>query len=323
MTQETTMTDKTIRLAVLDDYQHVAMQSADWSPLKGRAEVVVFHDHLSEHDALVQRLSTFDAVCVMRERTPMSAALIAALPRLGLIASTGRRNASIDLDAAAKHGVDVANTDYSSTPTIEFTWAAILGMARNIAVEAASVRAGQWQVGLGTELRGKTLGILGLGRIGTEVARIAQAFGMEVIAWSQNLTVEAASATGVRRVTKDELLAQSDFLSIHTQLSDRTRGLIGAAELAAMKPTARLINSSRGPIVDDTALIDALSQNRLAGAAVDVFDVEPLPADHPFRTLPNVLATPHIGYVTEEMYRTFYGDSVNNVVAWLDKRVRS
>jgi phosphoglycerate dehydrogenase-like enzyme len=178
-------------------------------------------------------------------------------------------------------------------------------------------------VGLGTELRGKTLGILGLGRIGAEVARIAQAFGMQVIAWSENLTTEAAAAIGVRRVTKEELLAQSDFLSIHTRLSERTLGLIGAVELAAMKPTARLINSSRGPIVDENALIDALSQGRLAGAAVDVFEVEPLPADHPFRTLPNVLATPHIGYVTAEMYRTFYGDSVNNIVAWLDKHIRS
>ena len=317
------MTEPMIRLAVLDDYQHVAMQSADWSPLAGRAEIVVFHDHLAGHDELVQRLATFDAVCVMRERTPMTATLIAALPRLRLIASTGRGNASIDLDAAAKHGVEVMHTNYSSTPTIEFTWAAILALARNVAVEAASVRAGQWQVGLGTELRGKTLGILGLGRIGAEVARIAQAFGMQVIAWSQNLTDEAAHAVGVRRVSKDALLAQSDFLSIHTRLSDRTLGLIGVAELAKMKRTARLINSSRGPIVDEQALIDALSHGRLAGAAVDVFEVEPLAADHPFRTLPNVLTTPHIGYVTEEMYRTFYGDSVSNVVAWLDQRVRN
>lgn len=315
------MTDKTIRLAVLDDYQHVAMQSADWSPLDGRAEIVVFHDHLHDHDALVERLSSFDAVCVMRERTPMTAELMAALPKLKLIASTGRGNASIDLDAAAKHGIEVVHTNYSSTPTIEFTWAAILGLARNIGIETASVRNGGWQVGLGTELHGKTLGILGLGRIGSEVARIAQAFGMQVIAWSQNLTAEAANAVGVRRVTKEELLAQSDVLSIHTRLSERTRGLIGTAELAAMKPTARLINSSRGPIVDEDALIDALSHGRLAGAAVDVFEIEPLPADHPFRRLPNVLTTPHIGYVTEEMYRTFYGDSVTNVVAWLDKGV--
>jgi phosphoglycerate dehydrogenase-like enzyme len=323
MIQETTMTEKTIRVAVLDDYQHVAMQSADWSPLEGRAEIVVFHDHLAEHAALVQRLSTFDVVCVMRERTPMTAALIAALPRLRLIASTGRGNASIDLDAAARHGVEVAHTGYSSTPTIEFTWSAILGLARDIAGEAASLRAGNWQIGLGTELRGKTLGILGLGRIGSEVARIAQAFGMQVMAWSQNLTEEAASGVGVRRVTKEALLKQSDFLTIHTRLSDRTLGIIGAAEIASMKTTARLINSSRGPIVNEEALIDALAHGRLAGAAVDVFDTEPLPAEHPFRSLPNVLATPHIGYVTEEMYRTFYGDSVTNIVTWLDNRIRS
>lgn len=317
------MNDKTIRVAVLDDYQNVAMQSADWSALEGRAEVVVFHDHVSEHDALVQRLASFDAVCVMRERTPMTAALFADLPRLKLIASTGRVNASIDVDAAAKRGIEVVHTGYSSTPTIEFTWAAILGLARNIASEAASVRAGGWQVGLGSELRGKTLGILGLGRIGAEIARIAQVFGMDVIAWSENLTEEAANAVGVRRVTKDALLAGSDFLSIHTRLSDRTLGLIGAAELAAMKPTARLINSSRGPIVDEKALIDALSQGRLAGAAIDVFDTEPLPADHPFRTLPNVLVTPHIGYVSAEMYQTFYGDSVRNLVVWLDHPLRN
>jgi phosphoglycerate dehydrogenase-like enzyme len=317
------MTDMTIRVAVLDDYQHVARRSADWSVLDGRAEVEVFHDHLQDQDALVGRLSSFDVLCVMRERTPMTAGLIAALPRLKLIASTGRGNASIDLDAAARRGVEVLHTGYSSTPTIEFTWAAILGLARNIAGEAASVRAGHWQVGLGTELRGKTLGLLGLGRIGSEVARIAQVFGMQVIAWSENLTEEAAAAVGVRRVTKHDLLAQSDFLSIHTRLSDRTLGLIGRSELAAMKPTARLVNSSRGPIVDEQALIDALSQGRLAGAAIDVFDIEPLPADHPFRRLPNVLTTPHIGYVTEEMYRTFYGDSVTNIAAWIDQRIRS
>jgi phosphoglycerate dehydrogenase-like enzyme len=314
------MTDAPIRIAILDDYQNAALTSADWTPLKGRASIETFHDHLDDHDALVARLAPFDVICVMRERTPMTATLMAALPRLKLIASTGKGNASIDLEAAAAHGVEVMHTGYASTPTIEFTWAAILGLARNIANEAASVRDGGWQLGLGTELRGKTLGILGLGSIGSRVARIAQAFGMSVIAWSQNLTEEAASALDVRRVTKDELLAQSDFLTIHTRLSERTRGLIGVAELAAMKPGARLINSSRGPIVDEQALIDALSEGRLAGAAVDVYETEPLPADHPFRTLPNVLATPHVGYVTEEMYRTFYGDTVGNIVAWLDGR---
>lgn len=310
-----------VRVAILDDYQQVARTSADWSAVEARAELTVFHDHVHDHAALVQRLVPFDAICVMRERTPMTAALIAALPRLRLIASTGRANASIDLDAAAAHGVEVVHTDYASTPTIEFTWSAILGLARDIAGEAASVRAGGWQVGLGSELGGKTLGILGLGRIGSKVARIGQAFGMQVIAWSENLQDETASALGVRRVSKQALLAQSDFLTIHTRLSERTRGIIGAAELAAMKPTARLINSSRGPIVDEAALVDALLSGRIAGAAVDVFEIEPLPADHPFRDLPNVLATPHIGYVTEEMYRTFYGASVNNILAWLDRRI--
>lgn len=314
------MSQKPLRIAVLDDYQHVALTSADWTILDARADVTVFHDHVDDRAALVARLAPFDAICVMRERTPMTRELIAALPRLKLIASTGKANASIDLDAAKEHGVEVAHTGYSSAPTIEFAWAAILGLARNIADEAASVRHGGWQTGLGTGLHGKTLGILGLGSIGSKVARIGQVFGMQTIAWSQNLTDEAASALGVRRVTKDELLAQSDFLTIHTRLSDRTRGLIGEDELARMKPTARLVNSSRGPIVDEAALVDALVNGRLAGAAVDVFDTEPLPADHPFRHLPNVLATPHIGYVTEDMYRTFHGDTVANIVDWLDRR---
>lgn len=314
------MNEATIRIAILDDYQRVAMRSADWSPLEGRADITVFHEHEANHDALVRQLAPFEAICVMRERTPFTAELIAALPRLRLIASTGRGNASIDVDAAAARGVDVVHTNYSSTPTIEFVWAAILGLARDIAGEAASVRAGGWQIGLGMELRGKTLGILGLGRIGSKVARIGQAFGMDVIAWSQNLAEETASALGVRRVSKQELLARSDVLTIHTRLSERTRGLIGAADLAAMKPSARLINSSRGPIVDEAALVDALRHGRLAGAAIDVFEEEPLPVDHPFRRLPNVLATPHIGYVTEEMYRTFYGDTVQNLVNWLDGR---
>ena len=309
-----------IRVAVLDDYQQVARTMADWSPVEDRAELTMFHDHLHDHDALVRRLAPFDVLCVMRERTALTADLIAALPRLRLIASTGLANASIDLKAAAEHGVEVVNTDYSSTPTIEFTWSAILGLARDIAGEAASVRSGGWQTGLGTELGGKTLGILGLGRIGSKVARIGQVFGMQVIAWSENLQEETASALGVRRVSKQALLSQSDFLTIHTRLSERTRGIIGAPELATMKPGARLINSSRGPIVDEAALVDALISGRIAGAAVDVYETEPLPADHPFRDLPNVLATPHIGYVTEEMYRTFYGDSVRNIVEWLGRR---
>jgi phosphoglycerate dehydrogenase-like enzyme len=314
------MIDTRVRIAVLDDYQNVALRCADWSPLDGLADITVFHDHESDHDALVRRLQPFDAVVVMRERTPFTAALIEALPRLRLIASTGRGNASIDTEAAAARGVEVVHTNYSSTPTIEFTWAAILGLMRGLSNETASVRAGGWQVGLGSELHGKTLGVLGLGHIGSKVARIGQVFGMQVIAWSQNLEEETASALGVRRVSKQELLAGSDVLTIHVRLSERTRGLIGASDLAAMKPTARLVNSSRGPIVDEAALVEALHAGRIAGAAVDVFDEEPLPLDHPFRALPNVLATPHIGYVTEEMYRVFYGDSVRNLRDWLDRQ---
>jgi phosphoglycerate dehydrogenase-like enzyme len=312
------MTER-LRVAVLDDYQHVARQSADWGPLDALADVVVFHDHVADEAALARRLAPFDVVCVMRERTPLTATLIAALPRLRLIASTGRTNASIDLDAAAARNIEVVNTNYASTPTIEFTWAAILGLARNLANEAASVRAGGWQQGMGVELAGKTLALLGLGRIGSAVARIGQAFGMNVIAWSQNLTSEHAAEHGVERVEKDALFARADVLSIHVRLSERTEGLVGRKELALMKATARLVNTSRGPIVDEAALIDALTAGRLAGAAVDVYEPEPLSPDHPFRRLPNVLATPHIGYVSEEMYRTFYGDTVRNVVAWIGK----
>jgi phosphoglycerate dehydrogenase-like enzyme len=308
-----------IRVAVLDDYQDVARQSADWAPLDAAADVVIFHDHVADEAALARRLSPFDVVCVMRERTPMTATLLAALPRLRLIASTGRANASIDLEAAAVHGVEVVHTNYASTPTIEFTWAAILGLARNLANETASVRAGGWQQGMGVELSGKTLALLGLGRIGSAVARIGQAFGMKVIAWSQNLTAEQAGEVGVERVEKNELFARADFLSVHTRLSERTHGIVGAAELGMMKPSARLVNTSRGPIVDEAALIKALTEGRLAGAAIDVYEPEPLAPGHPFRRLPNVLATPHIGYVSEEMYRTFYGDTVANVLAWIRK----
>jgi len=308
------------RIAVLDDYQNAALASADWSAVQERADVVVFHDHIDDEASLAMRLAPFDAVCVMRERTPVTGSLIAALPRLRLIASTGKANASIDLDAARAHGVRVAHTGYTSTPTIEFAWAAIMALARGIAPEVASVRAGGWQVGLGTELHGKTLAILGLGSIGSRIARIGQAFGMQVIAWSENLTEETAAALGVRRVTREALFAEADFLTIHTRLSERTLGLVGVAELAAMKPSARLVNTSRGPIVDEDALVDALRTGRLAGAAVDVYGTEPLPAAHPFRTLPNVMATPHIGYVTEEMYRTFYADTVKNLIEWLDAR---
>jgi phosphoglycerate dehydrogenase-like enzyme len=312
-------TEARFKAAILDDYQNVALNMADWSPLEGRVDLTVFNDHLDDVDKLVDRLKPFDVVCVMRERTPLTREIIARLPNLKLIASTGAANASIDLDAAAERGIEVVHTGYSSTPTIEFTWALILAMARNIPLENQSLRQGGWQVSLGEELAGKTLGLLGLGRVGSAVGIIGRAFRMNVIAWSQNLTAERAQEKGVQLVGKDELFSNSDFLSVHLRLSPRTQHLVGAAEFAQMKPTSRLINTSRGPIVDATALLKALTSGQIAGAALDVYDTEPLGNPHPLRELPNVLATPHIGYVSKELYRTFYGDTVTNILQWLDK----
>jgi phosphoglycerate dehydrogenase-like enzyme len=307
-----------MKVAILDDYQDVALRLADWSAVRRRAEITVFNDHLADPAAVVERLRPFDVVCVMRERTPLSRDILQQLPRLKLIASTGPRNAAIDMRAAAERGIVVTATGYESTPTIELSWALILASARHLASEAASVRDGGWQTRIGSNLRGKCLGVIGLGNIGKEVARIALAFGMTVIAWSQNLTGEIASAAGATLVDKDALFRQADIVTIHLILSRRTSGLVGAAELALMKPTAWLVNTSRGPIVDEAALIEALQARRIAGAALDVFEIEPLPADHPFRRLDNVLATPHIGYVTEELYRTFYGDAAASIAAWLE-----
>jgi phosphoglycerate dehydrogenase-like enzyme len=251
----------------------------------------------------------------------MPASLLGRLPRLKLIASTGPRNASIDLVAAAERGISIAHTGYTSAPTIELTWALILASARHIPAEAASVRFGSWQHTLGDDLHGKTLGILGLGNVGSGVARVGLAFGMKVIAWSQNLTSEAATAVGAHLVSKEELLRTADVISIHMVLSARTRGLIGAAEFALMKDSARLINTSRGPLVVESALLDALTNRRISSAAIDVYDVEPLPKDHPYRAANNLLATPHIGYGTRGLYERFYRDSVNNIAAWLDQHV--
>jgi phosphoglycerate dehydrogenase-like enzyme len=309
-----------VKIAILDDYQGVAPAMADWSPLNGRAEIVVFRDHLSETGALVARLAAFDVVCVMRERTPLTREIIERLPRLRLIASTGAGNASIDLEAARERGVAVAHTGYTSHGAIELTWALILAAVRHIPAEVASFRAGGWQVAVGGDLSRRTLGIAGLGRIGSAGARIAGAFGMDVIAWSPNLTPEKAAAAGARFVTKDELFRQADIVTVHLVLGKRTRGIIGAGELGLMKRSAWLVNTSRGPLVDEGALIEALQNNVIAGAALDVFAIEPLPADHPFRTLPNVVATSHVGFVTRESYEIFYGDTVKNIVAWLDER---
>ena len=307
-----------MKVAILDDYQNVALRLADWSAVQRHAEITVFNDHVADPSGVVERLRPFDAVCVMRERTPLTMEILQQLPNLKLIASTGPRNASINSQTAADLGIAVTATGYDSTPTIEFTWSLILASMRGVDREAASLKAGGWQTGLGSNLRGKSLGVVGLGNIGREVARIGLVFGMKVIAWSQNLTEEKASAAGASLVNKQTLFREADIVTVHLVLSNRTRGLIGASELALMKPTARLVNTSRGPIVDEPALIEALQARRIAGAAVDVFETEPLPADHPFRKLENVLATPHIGYVTEDLYRTFYGDAAANIAQWLE-----
>jgi phosphoglycerate dehydrogenase-like enzyme len=278
------------RVAVLDDYQNVALSLADWSALNARATVTVFNDHLADTDALVKRLLPFDIVCVMRERTPMTRSIIERLPKLRMIASTGTRNASVDLRAAEEQGVQVVHTGYTSTPTIELTWALILASARNLVAENAALRGGGWQQSVGDDMAERTLGVLGLGNVGGAVAKIGNAFGMKVIAWSQNLTTSRAAEVGATLVTKDALFQEADIVCIHLVLSGRTRGLVGAAELA------------------------------LAGAAVDVFDQEPLPLEHPFRALPNLLATPHIGYVSRGLYARFYQDTVANICRWLDDK---
>ncbi|MFP1728137.1 D-2-hydroxyacid dehydrogenase family protein [Lonsdalea quercina] len=307
-----------LKIAILDDYQGVALASADWSAVQSRANITVFRDHLADESALIARLRPFDALCVMRERTPLTARLLARLPNLKFIASTSARNASIDIAAARAQGITVSATQGRGNGAPELTWALLLAAARHLPAECASLRSGGWQVGIGADLEGSTLGILGLGKIGARVAAIGRAFGMNVMAWSQNLTPEAAQAAGVTWVDKATLLRESDWLSLHLVLSERTRGIIGASDLVLMKPTAWLINTSRGPLVDEAALIEALSQQTLAGAALDVFSSEPLPDNHPFRTLNNVIATPHIGFVTHHTYRVFYEETVQNLQAWLD-----
>lgn len=311
------------KIAILDDYQNVARTMADWSILDGRAAITVFNDHLADADAVVARLQPFEIVCVMRERTPMTRDIIERLPNLRLIASTATVNASIDLAAAAERGVQLVHTGYSSAPTVELTWALILADARHLVVETTAVRGGGWQQSVGEDLNGRTLGLLGLGNIGSAVARIGKAFGMNLIAWSQNLTAERAAAVDAVLVPKEKLFQQADVITIHLVLSRRTRGLVGAPELRLMKRTARLVNTSRGPIVDEAALVDVLRKGEIAGAAIDVFDQEPVPSNHPFRQLPNVLATPHIGYVSRGLYQRFYQDTVENIREWLDAKAAS
>ncbi|MEE4753141.1 D-2-hydroxyacid dehydrogenase family protein [Pseudomonas alliivorans] len=305
-----------LTIAVLDDWQNVASNVVDWSPLRSIGEVSFLHEFPADTVVMVQRLRDFDVICVMRERTLFDEALLSQLPRLKLLTTGGMRNAAINVAAAKRLNITVCGTDSYKHAAPELTWALIMGITRNLVAEANSLRAGHWQVGLGSDLHGKTLGILGLGSIGKWIARYGQAFGMKVIAWSQNLTPEAAAECGVTYVSKQALFEQSDVLSVHLVLSDRSRGLVDAEALGRMKPGAFIVNTSRGPIIDEAAMIETLQQRRIAGAALDVFDVEPLPENHPFRTLDNVLATPHIGYVTENNYQTFYGRMIENIQAW-------
>lgn len=311
---------KKFKIAVLDDYQQVAEILADWNEVKSLAEVTIYSDHLSEESDLVSRLFDFEIICVMRERTPLTASLLNKLTNLKLVVSTGRRNASIDLVAATALGVEIIHTEYLGNGAHELTWALILAAARHIPTETANMKNGNWQTTIGTDLYGKTIGIVGLGTIGAKMAQIAKAFDMEVIAWSENLTTEKAEACGARLVSKEELFKLSDFVTVHLVLSDRSRGVVGKDQLALMKPTAFLINTSRGPLVNEQALIETLENKRIAGAGIDVYDEEPVNLNHPFRKLKNIIATPHIGFVTQDTFKLFYTDIVNILTIYLQKK---
>jgi phosphoglycerate dehydrogenase-like enzyme len=310
-----------LRVAILDDYQGVALRMADWQSLHPAAQMQSFIDHVDDPDALAQRLHVFEGLVMMRERTPMPRALLERLPNLRLIVTAGMRNAAIDAAAATERRIQVCGTDMLPYPTAELTWGLILALVRQIPREDRAVREGHWQTTLGLGLKGKTLGLLGLGRLGSQVAKIGLAFGMDVIAWSENLTAERAAAAGAALVDKAALFARADIVSIHVVLSARSRGIVGAAELQRMKPSAFLVNTSRGPVVDEAALLEALHRRRIAGAALDVFEPEPLASDHPLLALDNVIVTPHLGYVTEENYRLIYAHAVEDIRAFVDGKV--
>jgi D-3-phosphoglycerate dehydrogenase len=308
-----------LRCAILDDYQNVALSMADWSKVAGDIEIKVFNEHLGSPDKVVAALGGFAIICAMRERTPFPRAVIEALPDLKLMITTGMRNASIDLEAAKAHGVVVCGTPSFGNATAAIATGLMLELARRIGYENARLKAGApWQSTIGLDLEGLTLALLGLGKLGARMAEIGRALKMNLIAWSQNLTAETCQQAGVEHVGRDDLFRRADFLSVHVQLSPRTRGLIGASELRLMKPSAYLINTSRGPIVDETALIAALRDKRIAGAGLDVFDIEPLPIEHPLRKLDNVVLTPHLGYVVEQNYRTFYAGIVDDIRSFVD-----
>ena len=305
-----------MQVAVLDDYQNAALTFAPWEQLRGTT-ITSFAEHLATDDAVADALASFEVIVAMRERTPFTRDRLNRLPKLRLLVTTGMANTSIDMSACSDNGVVVAGTGVVRAATVELTWALILSTTRHICDEHISVREHGWQHTIGTHLDGLTLGVLGLGNIGSRVAQIGQAFGMNVLAWSENLDPERAREVGVRAATKDELLAASDVITIHLRLSERTVGLIGAAELARMKPTSFLVNTSRGPIIDERALLTALATGRIAGAGLDVYDSEPLPLDHPLRSAPRVVTTPHIGYVSAQSYERFYGDAVEDIAAFI------
>ena len=308
-----------MKIAVLDDYQGAALGSADWGAVTERAEVTVYSDHVADEGELAERLQDYEVVVLMRERTPFPRSLFERLPKLRLLVTTGARNAVVDERAAADAGVTLCGTAGLPYPTAELTWGLILALVRRIPTEDREMRGGRWQTQLGEGLQGKTLGVIGLGRLGSQVATVGRAFGMSVVAWSENLTRERTDEVGVELAGgKAELLGRSDVVTIHLVLSERSRGLIGAAELGQMRESAYLVNTSRGPIVDEGALVEALRSGAIAGAGLDVFEPEPVPTDHPLLALDNVVLTPHVGYVTKETYEVFYGDAVEDIVAFLD-----
>ncbi|MCH7832592.1 MAG: D-2-hydroxyacid dehydrogenase family protein [Proteobacteria bacterium] len=308
----------TTRIAILDDYQNAALGAADWDSLGPDVEIEVFNEYIEGEDAVAEALKGFDVVVGMRERTPFPKSLIDRLPDLKLLVTTGMRNLSFDMDAARERGVVVSGTSMLGYPASEHALALIFALFKKIPQEHITMREGGWQGAVSEGMNGKTLGILGLGRLGAQVAKVALALGMEVIAWSQNLTEERCAEVGVTHVGKDALFAESDVISVHLVLSDRTRGLIGKPELASMKPSAYLVNTSRGPIVDEAALIEALANNTIAGAGIDVYDTEPLPKDHPLRGLDNAVLTGHTGYVVKELYALAYGEAVEDIEAWMN-----
>jgi len=308
----------TLRCAILDDYQNIALKMADWSPLQGKAEINVFNQHLGDTDNVVKALKDFDIICAMRERTPFRRETLEALPKLKLLLTSGMRNASFDMEAAKQRGVVVCGTGGFGNPTEALAIGLMLELTRKIGFENARLKGGApWQITMGLDAEGQTMGIVGLGRLGARVAAVALALGMKVNAWSQNLTKERCAEVGVGYLSKEELFATSDVVSIHLILSKRTRGLIAGDDIARMKPTAYLINTARGPIVDEAALLKALQERRIAGAGIDTYSVEPLPLDSPYRKLDNVVLTPHLGYVTEQGYRAYYRDMVEDITAWL------